>query len=274
MRRAIKRQLRIWYADIAGYLSKLRTFHRTALGIIFAIVLIFAARKYWLDPLRAEVNDLTAKYDKSEPPSPLPTIDSDEEITLAKEQLISREKNAETKKREMETVAKSRPKITQQNKEAVLSEFATIITKNKLILVLGGTPDPDDFLPSPTNPAPRKPAAATKTAAKKQTTNTTKNTNKNTTPNTKTNTKKSDPVTKISTQNNESPLKYEEYIYYLEGDFNNVFDFLKQIETFSYPIKVTKLYIGSGETPTNALPTNSKPEKLQLKFNLTLYFHN
>ncbi|MDR1477576.1 MAG: hypothetical protein LBJ00_01385 [Planctomycetaceae bacterium] len=275
MKRAIRRQLRIWYADIAVYWGKLRTFHRTALGIIIAIAIIFTARKYWLDPIRAEVVDSESKYEQSEPPNPLPTLESDEEITLAKEQIISREKSTETKKREMETVAKSRPKITQQNKEAVLSEFASIISKNKLELIFNGIFETDN--PAKTNtPKPATPKNTTnKTAAA---------TTKNNTQKSKTNTKKTTPAksnnkntetdTKTTPQNIEKPLKTEEYIYYLEGNFDNIFNFLNQIETFTYPIKITKLYLGSDEQAVNGLLSNPRQEKLQLKFNLTLYFHN
>ncbi|MDR1289822.1 MAG: hypothetical protein LBK06_01325 [Planctomycetaceae bacterium] len=273
MKRAIRRQLRIWYADISGYWGKLRTFHRTALGIIFAIVIIFVARKYWLDPIRAEVADLETKYEQSEPPNPLPTLESDEDITLANEQIISREKSTETKKREMETVAKSRPKITQQNKEAVLSEFASIISKNKLELILNGILETNNpTTPNPTKSTTQKnttakTAAATKNNAQK--TNTKKNTP------TKTNTKNQTPESdKTTTQNIEQPLKTEEYVYYLEGDFGNIFDFLKQIESFNYPIKITKFYLGTDGQAVNGLLSNSRQEKLQLKFNLVLYFHN
>jgi hypothetical protein len=266
MKRAIRRQLRIWYSDISGYLSKLRTFHRTALGIILAIVIIFVARKYWLDPLRAEVAEQESKYEKSEPPNPLPTIESDEEITLANEQIISREKSAETKKREMETVTASRPKITQQNRESVLSELAAIISKNKLVLVLAGNSETDTIA------ATQK---TTKPAARKNTDNkATPNTNK--TPpktNTKNQPQKNEPEPPKK-QDNEPPLKYEEYTYNIEGDFGDIFNFLKQIETFKYPIKITKFYLGSDQPATNNLYTTTKREKLQLKFNLILYFHN
>ncbi|MDR2762430.1 MAG: hypothetical protein LBB88_07520, partial [Planctomycetaceae bacterium] len=225
MKRAIRRQLRIWYADITGYLSKLKTFHRTALGIIIAIVIIYAARKYWLDPIRAEIFELESNYEKSEPPNPLPTIESDEEITLAKEQIESRSKNAESKKREMETVAKSRAKITQQNKESVLSEFASIISKNKLIVVLGGAPEPDNSTPSnsprstPTRPASRPTitrvsAEISKTPTKQSPTKQQKTTTKK---NTKPTDKKSESETKSTPQNVEKPLKTEHYLYYLEG---------------------------------------------------------
>ncbi|MDR2168865.1 MAG: hypothetical protein LBP59_01835 [Planctomycetaceae bacterium] len=280
MKRAIKRQLRIWYSDIAGYLSKLKTFHRTALGIILAIVIIFAARKYWLDPIRAEVTELESKYKDSDPPEPLPTIESDEEITLAKEQIISREKNAETKKKEMETIAKARPKITQQNKETVLSEFASIISKNKLTVALRTTPEPENTTKSnTTKPTSTKPTSTKSDATKPKNTPKTQP-KKPATKNINTKPKKSEPETK--TINIEQALKTEEYIYYLEGTFQNQYEFLKQIENFPYPIKITKLYFGADETndPITKTtlhthnPQQTRQENLHLKFNLILYFHN
>lgn len=256
MKRAIRRQLRIWYSDISGYLSKLKTFHRTALGIILAIIIIFVARKYWLDPLRADVTELQSKYEQSEPPKPLPTIESDEEIILANEQIISREERLETTKREMETVAASRPKITPQNREAVLSEFAALISQNKLmlVLVLSGASEPNNNNTTQTK--------------------STKNTNTKNTTTKKNTTKKTEPEPK-KTQNNESPLKYEEYVYNIEGDFGDIFNFLKKIESFKYPIKITKFYLGSEQPQTtiNNFYSLHKAEKLQLKFNLILYFH-
>ncbi|MDR2344873.1 MAG: hypothetical protein LBE18_02300 [Planctomycetaceae bacterium] len=280
MKRAIRRQLRIWYTDISSYLSKLKTFHRTALGIILAIVIIYAARVYLFDPLRAEIAELESAYNSSEPPNPLPTIESDEEITLAKEQIIHREKSTETKKLEMETVAKSRNKITQQNKESVLSDFASIISKNKLTVVLGGAPDTNNSTSDSTKSTPRKPAAAAAAKPpaepKKNTTATKPKSNSNsksTAKNTKSTAKKTETETKTTPQNIEQPLKTEEYVYHLEGDFSNLFDFMKQIESFPYPIKITKLYFGSSDTLGDISPLNTKHEQLQLKFHLILYFH-
>ncbi|MDR2762000.1 MAG: hypothetical protein LBB88_05315, partial [Planctomycetaceae bacterium] len=95
--------------------------------------------------------------------------------------------------------------------------------------------------------------------------------------NTKPTDKKSESETKSTPQNVEKPLKTEHYLYYLEGDFNNIFDFLKQVESFPYPIKITKLFFGTEEPNTETTTINKQTfnnrEKLQLKFHLTLYFH-
>ncbi|MDR1924339.1 MAG: hypothetical protein LBQ66_08190 [Planctomycetaceae bacterium] len=264
MKRAIRRQLRIWYSDIASMWGKFRTFHRTALGIIFAIIIVYAARKYWLDPLSAEVADLQSKYVKSEPPNPLPTIENDGEIILAQEQIIVREKNAIAKKREMETIAKARKKITQHNKESVLSEFASIVSQNKLMLAIGSATS----------------ANAAESAAKSNTRNTTRTGAKNTT--TKSTTAKdSTKNTTKQTANNTTvkevvpPLKYEEYVCKIEGRFSDVFNFLRQMESFSYPVKVTRLRIASidqsGDIDYGGGVQRS--DQLLLNFHLILYFH-
>ncbi|MDR2704566.1 MAG: hypothetical protein LBC02_02190, partial [Planctomycetaceae bacterium] len=239
MWRLLRRQLRIWHKDFASGWGKLKTFHRTVLGILIAIAIVYAARKYCFDPISATIADAQSKYDKTEPPNPLPTIENDSDIIIAQEQIIGREKTAAEKKSEMERVAKSRPKITQQNKESVRSEFEAIISKNKLILLLGGVASTTTTLSQPTarTTATTKSSSATKTAASNQKSN--DNTQK---------TKQESPVLP-----DEPPLKYEKYDYKIEGRFSNIHNFLKQVETFPYPAKITQFYLSSPETV--ALPS-------------------
>ncbi|MDR1963571.1 MAG: hypothetical protein LBQ50_07310 [Planctomycetaceae bacterium] len=248
MLRTLRRQLRIWHKDISSGWGRLKTFHRIVLGIVITIAVIYGARKYWFDSISAAIAETQSKYDKSEPPNPLPTIETDSDIIMAQEQLIGREKTAADKKTEMERVAKSRPKITQQNKEAVLSELAAMISKNKLILLSSG-------ISAQTEPTTKTVTPATKTtSSKKQNENTTK------------------PKQETPASPEESPLKYEEHDYKIEGHFSGILNFLKQLETFAYPIKITQLHLGTPEMTPKTI-NDRRTEKLQLRFHLILYFH-
>ncbi|MDR1141600.1 MAG: hypothetical protein LBL62_07905 [Planctomycetaceae bacterium] len=265
MWRLLRRQLRLWHKDFASVWGRLKTFHRTVLGILIAIAIVYAARKYWLDPITVTIADAQSKYDKSEPPNPLPTIETDSDIIIAQEQIIGREKTAAEKKAEMERVAKSRPKITQQNKEAVRSELESMISKNKLTLLLGGvSAKTETTSPTAKTTSTSKKDSATKITASNQKSN--ENAQKT----------KQEMKQETSPSPDEPPLKYEEYTYKIEGRFNDILNFLKQTETFAYPAKITQLYLGTSETvsPTQ-VPTlhDRRSEMLQLQFRLILYFH-
>jgi hypothetical protein len=277
MFRLLRRQLRLWHKDFASGWGRLKTFHRTALGIVLAIAVVLAARKYWLDPMTAQVAGVKSEYEKTEPPNPLPAIDDDSEMILLQEQIIGREKSTAEIKAKMEKIAQSRPKITQQNKETVLSELATMISKHKLILLLGGVSSKTDST-NPTGKSLQNP----KTTVGTKTTPPAKKPNENTST-----TKQETSALSAASPPNVPPLKEEEYIYQMEGHFNNILNFLKQLETFNYPIKVTQFYLGVPETALPAdrsrsdysrsgynRPDSGRPsEKLRLQFHLTLYFH-
>ncbi|MDR1270546.1 MAG: hypothetical protein LBK82_13575 [Planctomycetaceae bacterium] len=261
MWRLLRRQLRLWHKDFASVWGRLKTFHRTVLGILIAIAIVYAARKYWLDPITVTIADAQSKYDKSEPPNPLPTIETDSDIIIVQEQIIGREKTAAEKKAEMERVAKSRPKITQQNKEAVRSELESMISKNKLILLLGGVSSKTETtsLTAKTTSISKKDSATKITASNQKPNENAQKTKQET----------------ISSPD-EPPLKYEEYTYKIEGRFNDILNFLKQTETFAYPAKITQLYLGTSETvsPTQIQTYHDRrSEMLQLQFRLILYFH-
>ncbi|MDR3197419.1 MAG: hypothetical protein LBU34_06065 [Planctomycetaceae bacterium] len=251
MRRLLRRQLRLWHKDFASVWGRLKTFHRTVLGILIAIAVVYAARKYMFDPIKVTIAAAKSKYEQSEPPNPLPTIENDEDIILAQEQIISREKTAAEKKAEMERAAQSRPKITQQNKESVRSELEAMISKNRLTLLLGGVSSKTEL-----NPSTAKSIPATKSTASH--------------PKSNVNASKTQQETSASPE--EPPLKYEEYDYKIEGHFNDILNFLKQMETFAYPAKITQFYLGTPETVSQTL-NDRRSETLQLQFRLILYFH-
>jgi hypothetical protein len=263
MWRLLRRQLRLWHKDFASIWGRLKTFHRTALGILIAIAFVYAARKYWLDPMTATIADAQSQYDKTEPPNPLPTIETDEDIILAQEQIIGREKTAAEKKAEMERIAQSRPKITQQNKESVGIELAAMISQNKLTLLSN---QPIAASTSKTS-STAKSVSATKSTSTAQTTASASKSNDNTQ---KTKQDKTKQETTVLPE--EPPLKYEEHVYKIEGRFSDILNFLKQMETFAYPAKITQLYLGTPEISSPTL-NDRRSENLQLQFHLILYFH-
>jgi hypothetical protein len=164
----------------------------------------------------------------------------------------------------MERVAKSRSKITPQNIDAVRSELETLISKNKLTLLLGGVSSKNaNILPTARATSTTKSASATKT------TSNTKTTASN--PKSNANSQKTKQET-TTTTTDEPPLKYEEFIYKAEGRFSDILNFLKQAETFPYPAKITQFYLGSPESVALS-PHDRRTENLQLQFHLILYFH-
>ncbi|MDR2756678.1 MAG: hypothetical protein LBC20_13315 [Planctomycetaceae bacterium] len=259
MWRLLRRQLRLWHKDFASVWGRLKTFHRTVLGILIAIAIVYTARKYWLDPITVTIADAQSKYDKSEPPNPLPAIEDDNDIIIAQEQMIGREKTAAEKKTEMERIAQSRPKITQQNKESVRSELEALISKNKLILLLGG---------ASSTQSTAQPKSTTKSTSAAKTSSTAKT--NTSAPKSNDNSQKTKQETTVLPE--DPPLKSEEFNYKIEGHFSDILNFLKQMETFPYPTKITQFYLGAPETVTKSF-NDRQSETLQLQFRLILYFH-
>ncbi|MDR1959655.1 MAG: hypothetical protein LBQ54_11545 [Planctomycetaceae bacterium] len=270
--------------------GRLKTFHRTALGILIAIGIAYAGVRYCVDPLLAQIAEAKEKLEESEPPDPVPSVETDEEVQKALAKMEGHEAAMNAKKTEMEQIAGTRPKITPLNKDMVLSEFTAMFSKNKLLLLQGGpvpaagtevnppkpvsassanrsgTPAKKPAVPSKTT-APPKAAAPSKAAAAK--------------------TASKNPPEVSTPKEEEPPLKSEKYEYHLEGEFENLFGFLKQSESFEYPARISGIYLGTdaaeekqtgtGPSSKSVLPSRPASEKtnhkLQLQFHLTLYFH-
>jgi hypothetical protein len=164
----------------------------------------------------------------------------------------------------MERVAKSRSKITPQNIDAVRSELETLISKNKLTLLLGGVSSKNaNILPTARATSTTKSASATKTTSPA----------KATASSAKTTTSSAKTTQEMVAPLNESPLRYEEFVYKTEGRFSDILNFLQQVETFPYPAKITQFYLGSPESVALS-PHDRRAENLQLQFHLILYFHD
>jgi hypothetical protein len=252
--RALRRQLRIWKDNFLSVYLRLTTFHRTAIGLLAALAIVFATRHYWFTPLLADIKTATDSYAKSDPPNILPTIDTDSEIQDALLKLEGREKSLAERKKEAEKVAKRKPKIMQQNKTAVISQFGTLIAKEKLQL-----------LDTRLSVAPPIKIASPKPETKK---------------NSKTKSKEEVPASPAPTSTtqttpNDTDVPNETYDYLIEGDYRNMLKFLRETEKFEYPVRIKNFRLGFPvlDPSITKLGTVANNRQLQLKFQLVLYFH-
>lgn len=259
--RAFRRQLRAWREDFLAVWGRLTTFHRVALGICLAIAIIYAGREWWTDPLQAQVNAARTEFQESDPPSPIPTIETDEEIAESVTKIDGRKGTVGQKKKEMEQAIAGRPQVTAANREHALAEFTTLFSKNSLMLLAGG--------PAADTPAP----AAAKSRS------------------TKASSRKATPAkTPAATAagKDEPPMKSEKYDYRLEGTFENIFAFLNQVAEYKYPAKLSdmKIFVEGTPEPDTAVaaakppaktpvsPVRTGPPKLHLEFRLTIYMQD
>lgn len=254
--RAIRRQLRAWQQDFMGFWGRFNTFYRTVFGIILAMVIVSKGRTYWIDPLNTKIAEAKEKLEKSKPEDPLPTIRADSEVNETLARIEDRRTVMQERKKEMEAIAASRPLITPSNKQSALSEFTLMFSRNNLMMLQGG----------PSIEAPPPPQAATKTRS----TRTAKKTASN-------------QPSALAAKEETSPLKTEKYEYRLEGRFDDIFAFLKDVSAYPYPARVSNIWLGiPEEQTTDATKSGAKPApsqrkkgspKLQLKFNLTFYLY-
>lgn len=255
--RVLRRQLRAWREDFQKIWGRLKTFHRTALGILIAIGMVYAGRTIWIDPLNAEIAAAEETLKESDPPDPIPAIETDNEVQEALAKIEGREGMRDKRKKEMEKIAASRPKVTILNKESAVVEFTRLFSQNHLLLISGS---PYSEVPPPQ--ATTKPRKSRLSSRKKEA-----DTQKKTT-------EKAD-------SSDSPPLATEKYRFHLEGKFHDIYAFLKEAAKYPYPSRIEQIQLGfllPDETSTNKkspqgtdLPTPGSSEKLQLKFQFTLY---
>ncbi|MDO4550004.1 MAG: hypothetical protein Q4C96_01990 [Planctomycetia bacterium] len=260
--RVIRRQLRAWREDFQKIWGKLKTFHRTALGILIAISMVYGGRVQWIDPINTKIAEAQEALKESNPPDPIPTIETDDEVqeTLAK--IEGRKGTRDKRKKEMEAIIDSRPKVTLQNKERTWAEFTLLFSKNHLLLVSSA---PFSDTPAATSAAPNstrvRSTSRAKTAVKSQ-------------------------EKEVASENNQSPFPTEKYQFHLEGTFKNIHSFLEEAAKYPYPSKIDQIQLGltlpeesdvknretnMDFTPISAAPAPGVAPKLQLKFHFTLY---
>ncbi|MDO4571270.1 MAG: hypothetical protein Q4D38_12870 [Planctomycetia bacterium] len=263
--RALRRQLRAWRDDFLKFWGRLTTFHRTALGILIAIGLVYVGRVQWIDPMNVKIAEAEEALKESAPPDPIPTIETDDEVQEAIAKIEGREGMRDKRKQEMEAVADSRPKVTASNKDSVWAEFALLVSQNKLRLVLS-EPLSAAAPPPAAAPARRTRSSKAKTKAKED--------------------EKTAEDTSVA--NSASPFPMEKYQFHLEGTFENIMKFLETASKYPYPSKIENVQLGTylveeskegkKDAKTGAktsapvyVPTPGEPPRLQLKFVFTLY---
>ncbi|MDR1491409.1 MAG: hypothetical protein LBT05_01615 [Planctomycetaceae bacterium] len=253
--RALRRQLRIWKNDFLSVYLRLTTFHRTVVGLLLALAMIMAARHYWLNPLLTEIKTAKDKYEASNPPDILTTPENDAEIQDVLTKIEGRSAMLEERKKEEERIAKSKQKITQQNKTAVISQFGTLILQEDLQLI--------NTRPATVPPVKTEtPKPETKTNTKKKTESAASKTKTEQTPTT-------------VKQNVNADIPSEAYDYLIEGDYQNMLKFLQAADKFEYPVKMNSFRLGFPEIDPGIAKLGAAPvnRRLQLKFQLTLYFY-
>ena len=104
MTRMLRRALRQWKSEFMTVWLRLTAFHRIALGMIVAMGLIYGARVRLLDPLTAEVDELHEQLQDKGVPTPVPAIETDDELQQEQFRAESLRESLETWRAELATL--------------------------------------------------------------------------------------------------------------------------------------------------------------------------
>lgn len=129
-----KRTIRDWKKSISASWGKLKTFHRIALGITIAMMMIYAARKYMLDPKLRELNKLIKQNEKTDMPEFIPDVSDDSDVVEAELKIESLEPQVAKRGQEKLDALKSRPQVSSSDVSDALAVFEALISRAGLEL--------------------------------------------------------------------------------------------------------------------------------------------
>ena len=108
--RRLRNQINQWVREFMALWGRLTSFHRTALGIFIAIVMVWCARDIAIDPLRAALADLEEGMVADGVPDQVPKPEEDNDVQEAELLIENLQRTLETcKKREREAVTQYTP---------------------------------------------------------------------------------------------------------------------------------------------------------------------
>ncbi len=261
MLRSIRRQLRAWKEDFLRYWRRLRSFHRVALAILLAMVIVPFARRYALDPLQTEIAETRAALQEQEAPVLVTLPDDDPEVVELLMQVESLEETRESFRLERERAVDAWPAFGKSNRGSILSAFGALISRAGMTRV--------EFREAGVagRPAQAKPAAGTSSLDRTDRMSRSRSTER-------TQETHDEPPERAG---DAPPLASARYQYVLAGSFRGVREFLESIDRFSYPARIeqVRLQLAGYEDKSGVSLPRPQPNavpSLRLSFMLKLYF--
>lgn len=130
----IKRTIKGWAEEINKVWNRFNTFHRVVLGICLSMVLVYAVRVKYLDPMQEELLETYKEMDDSDIPANVPAVDNDEDIQELQLRIENLTKSSEHWSQQMNNALNQRPQIYRTNLSEVISEFELLIDQSELKL--------------------------------------------------------------------------------------------------------------------------------------------
>lgn len=135
MKRQLRKQLRIWKNDFDNVWSRLTSFHRAAIGIIIAMIIVVVVRNFVTDPIKSELTKKQAEIKQNSVPSVVLTPDQDNEIQEMKLTIESLKKSLKKEKTaESELITKISP-LKKDQKNLAINETGRIISRSGLRVI-------------------------------------------------------------------------------------------------------------------------------------------
>jgi hypothetical protein len=120
---AFRKTIRGWRREISSGWQRINTFYRIVLSIMIAMILIYAARTYLLDPLQTEVLDKLESLESAGVPEAIPTREDDEEIQRELLRSENLERTLADWKRQSNEAIASREQLSRSALGEALSEL-------------------------------------------------------------------------------------------------------------------------------------------------------
>ncbi len=127
MIRQFKKQIRSWKDEISRMWGRLKSFHRTALGIFLAILMVLAMRETTMDALQGELETTEKNLSSLGVPQQVPPLEEDNDIQEQELRIKSMEESLERARKSLEkTVEKKSPLRKEQKSEAVAETYRLV----------------------------------------------------------------------------------------------------------------------------------------------------
>ena len=233
--------------------GRLRSFHRVALAITLAMVVVVVARKHVIDPLKGEVAEAKKSLEENEVPETVTLPEEDVEIQETELKVESLEERLPEYQAELKKAMESWPKFSKADKGKILAEFNDLIAQSGLTQLEFR----EGAIPLETEEDPKRSARRTRRPA----------------------VEKASEEASAASKTSE-PMETAIHSYVLTGTFADVRAFLAKIDKFSYPARIEdpRLQLAELASEDDAdapapVRINAAPQ-LRLSFRLKLYFHD
>lgn len=149
MKRAVRRALREWKAEFSRNWQRLNTFMRIVLGVIIAMGLVWAARRWVLDPQQDQLTQIRKDNSVIDMPDGIIRPENDVEIQDNELKIENLKKSLTASKDKVQSVAVSANIVAPTAKGEVLTEMSQLIARCRLLLRSHNEIQPEDETVSP-----------------------------------------------------------------------------------------------------------------------------